>query len=120
MFMEQPIYYENADGDSIPAVVKRVMPKTLLVEISGETKTRRVKKSSCYYQETAGGYIDADRLERLMFTNSNDIPEPIIILGDVCRWSGIGLVHERAATAEDYRLYPQVIEKKYARWYEWK
>jgi hypothetical protein len=112
MFLNQYVYYNNGI-DTIPVQIVKCSPKTLLVR-DDENTVKRVKKTSCSYQDCGGGYIDVNRLERLLKSNSNDIPKKWIMQDDLCNFdSGIGIIRERKATANDYRIYPQVIMKEF-------
>ena len=116
MFVKQSIYY--FDGvDTHPVEVEKQTKKCVYIIL--DNKTKRVKKASCYYQETEGGFIDVDKLDRLCRVNSNKIPDKFIIQNDIGTWQGIGIVRERKATCEDYKKYPQVVQREFIRWTDW-
>jgi hypothetical protein len=111
MFLNQYVYY-NDGVDTFPVQIKKCMPKTILV--SCQDFTKRVKKTSCSYQQTDGGFIDVDKLDRLLKCNSKEVPKKWIMQDDLCNFdSGIGIIRERKATNKDYAIYPQVVMKKY-------
>jgi hypothetical protein len=110
MFLNQCVYY-NDGIDTYPVQIKKCMPKTVLVECPEFTK--RVKKTSCKYQECDGGFIDFKELENLIQSNSNDIPKKWIMNDNVHSFDHMCSISSRKATNADYAIYPQVILNKY-------
>jgi len=116
MFLNQSVYY-NDGIDTYPVEIKKCSPKMVWIDLDGQIK--RVKKTSCHYQETDGGFICVDKLDRLISCNSSKIPDYTIMKDSVVSWQGFSFIKERKATDEDYSIYPQTVDKRYIRWSNW-